>query len=223
MGLIDDETIINPTRKQLQESSLDLIMTSTKNDLVVMLEGKSNDVEYQSILKSIRKGLIECRKIISEIENLQKQHGKEKRPIDIPKTLDPDIVKAVRAMSEMRILEVFQNHSYDKLGRDNAINEIRQTVVDKVWSSYPEFDNNLITEEFNKVSKEIFRKLIFQNERCDGRKLNELRNISCKVDLYEPLHGSALFQRGQTQVMTTVSLDSIEHAIKLDSLSALDA
>lgn len=223
LGLIDNETVINPTRKQLKESDLDLILVSTKKDLVVMLEGKSNDIEYQKLSKSIRIGLVECRKIIEKIEALQKEYGKEKRPIEEPKSLEADVKKAIRAMSEMRVSEVFQNHSYDKMGRDNAINEIRQSVVDKVWSSYPDVDANLLGEEFNKISKEIFRNIIFQNERCDGRQLNELRNISCKVDLYEPLHGSALFQRGQTQVMTTVSLDSIEHAIKLDSLSALDA
>jgi polyribonucleotide nucleotidyltransferase len=57
--------------------------------------------------------------------------------------------------------------------------------------------------------------------RCDGRKLDELRNISCEVDLYKPLHGSALFQRGQTQVFCTVSLDSLDSALKLDPMTIL--
>lgn len=189
----------------------------------MMLEGKANDVDWQTVLKSIRVGFMECRKIINEIESLQKEYGKAKSSIEAPKSLEPEVAKAVRSMSEMRVLETFRNHSYDKLGRDHAITEIRDTVIDKVWSSYPEVDRNLISEEFNKVSKEIFRNLIFQDARCDGRQLKELRKISCSVDLYEPLHGSALFQRGQTQVLATVSLDSIEHAIKLDSLSALEA
>ncbi|KAG9433798.1 polyribonucleotide nucleotidyltransferase 1, mitochondrial [Apis mellifera carnica] len=77
---------------------------------------------------------------------------------------------------------------------------------------------------FSNISKEIFRSLIFETEkRCDGRGMNELREISCQVDLFQPLHGSAFFQRGQTQVLCTVTLDSIESSLKLDTISMLSS
>lgn len=208
-------------------SSLDLILTSSKNDLVVMLEGKANVVPYQTVVKAIRMGLLECRTIIGQIEKLQKKHGKPKRSIEeTTQKLPIEVIESLKTMSEMRISEVFHNRDHDKLSRDVAIREIRDEVVNKVCSSFTDLtpiEKSLATEEFNRISKAIFREIIFNDGRCDGRQLDELRNISCDVDLYPPLHGSAIFQRGQTQVLATVSLDSLESALKLDNLSALEA
>lgn len=222
LGIIDNETVVNPTRRELQSSSLDLILTATKHNLVVMLEGKANIVPYQSVSKSLRIGVKYCQKIISEIENLQKSFGKEKRTVDEPEPMEQEIIEALKSLCEMRINEIFRNHTHDKMSRDQAIQSVRQDAVNRIWSSYPSLDPALIGDEFNKISKDIFRELIFTEIRCDGRELTDLRNISCEVDLYEPLHGSAIFQRGQTQVMATVALDSVDSALKLDSLAALD-
>ena len=80
----------------------------------------------------------------------------------------------------------------------------------------------LIEDIYGSISKDIFRELIFEtNIRCDGRQLSELRSISCEVDVFKPLHGSALFQRGQTQVLGTVTLDSHDSAMKLDQVAML--
>lgn len=223
MGIIDNEILLNPTRRELHNSTLDLILSATKQDLVVMLEGKASSLPYQDVVAAIRKGLIECRQIIAGIEKMQASHGKPKREIVDAEPMQQEVIDACRSMCVMRIRETFSDESHDKISRDKAITAIRESVVKEIWSNYPTLDPNIIGEKFNEISKEIFREQIFQNKRCDGRQLDELRPISCKVDLYEPLHGSALFQRGQTQVMANVSLDSIESALKLDSLSALDA
>lgn len=223
MGLIGDDLILNPSRIELQSSSLDLVLTGTQDKLIVMLEGRANMVPHQTILKAIRTGRIACREIAVAIENYRLKYGKPKRAINIPQPIDDEIVTAIRSLSEMRLNEVFQNYSFDKMGRDQAVKTIRDDVVNRIWSSYNSVDPGVITNEFNKVVKEIFRELIFANKRCDGRQLDELRPISCEVDLHEPLHGSALFQRGQTQVMATVALDSIDSAMKLDTLTALNS
>lgn len=223
LGLIDDEIILNPTRKELQSSQMDLVVSATKHNLVVMLEGKANGILQQDLLKAIKRGTQEAQFIIQEIEKFQRSHGKEKRVVDQPPPLADEIKDAVKTLGEMRIREVFRDSSHDKMSRDHAINKIRSAVIEKTWSTYPETDPSMLGEEFNKLSKRIFRGLLFEDDkRCDGRALDDLRNISCEVDIYKPLHGSALFQRGQTQVLCTVSLDSVESAMKLDSISALE-
>lgn len=222
LGLVDGKVIVNPSRLELQSSSLDLVVTGTKQKLIIMIEGKANSVPYQYVVKAINTGAKACRVISTAIEEFQLKHGKPKREVKIPEPIDSEITDAVRSMCEMRLNEVFQNYSHDKISRDQAVKAIREDVVNRVWSSYPNVDPSIITDLFNKTAKSIFRELIFMDKRCDGRKLDELRPISCEVDLHEPLHGSALFQRGQTQVMATVSLDSIDSAMKLDTLSSIN-
>ncbi|KAL7729779.1 hypothetical protein ACLKA6_014643 [Drosophila palustris] len=224
VGLCDGEVLVNPTRRELQCSQLDLVVSATKQNLVVMLEGKGNVVLMQDLLKAIKQGTREAQFIIHEIERLQKSYGRKKRTVDEVPEPEPELVQAVRSMCEMRLREIFQDEQHDKMSRDMAVNEVRANVIDKVWSSYPDIEPSIIGEEFNKACRLIFRELIFErNLRCDGRDYDSLRNISCQVDMYKPLHGSALFQRGQTQVFCTVSLDSPESAMKLDSLAALDS
>lgn len=221
--MIGDEIIVNPTRRELKASELDLIVSATKQNLVVMLEGKGNAIQLPMLQKAIKQGVKDAQIIIQSIEKLQRSIGKEKRQVEPERVCDEEVSDAVKAMSEMRLREIFRNSEHDKLSRDHAVNDIRRSVVESVWSSYPEVEPSLITESFNKICKQIFRDLIFEDERrCDGRTFDELRNISCKVNMHKPLHGSALFQRGQTQVFCTVSLDSVESAMKLDHLTAID-
>lgn len=222
MGLIDNELVVNPSRIELQSSDLDLVVTATKHNFMVMLEGKANAIPYQTVLKAIKSGMKTCKTIIATIENLAQQHGKVKRTVEEPTRIDEEVVGALRSMCEMRLYETFRNTKHDKTSRDESVSKIREDTIDRVWSSYPQIDRSILLDEFNGICKYIFRDLIFQGERCDGRGFNDLRPISCEVDLYEPLHGSALFQRGQTQVLEKVALDSIDSAMKLDSLASLD-
>lgn len=216
--------IVNPTRRELQASALDLVVTATRQNLVVMLEGKGNIVLMPEVQKAIKHGTREAQLIIAAIEQMQKVHGRKKRTIDAVPKVDGEIDDAVRAMCEMRLREVFRDYSHDKFSRDRAVSVIRTDVVDKVWSSYAGTDPALITDAFSKWCKQVFRDIIFEEERrCDGRTYEQIRKIGCQVNMHKPLHGSALFQRGQTQVFCTVSLDTQESAMKLDTLTALDS
>ncbi|XP_065075694.1 polyribonucleotide nucleotidyltransferase 1, mitochondrial [Ochlerotatus camptorhynchus] len=223
VGLVDNEVIINPTRKELQLSSLDLVVTAAKQNLVVMLEGRGNIVNDNDLRMAIKKGTQEAQLIIYGIERLQKAFGKTKRALEPLPQAEEEIEAAVRTMSEMRLREIFRDFAHDKFSRDQAVSKTRTDTIDKVWSSYPSVDPGLITECFNRFSKSVFREMIFEEDRrCDGRHLDDLRKISCAVNLHKPLHGSALFQRGQTQVFATVALDSHESALKLDPITSLD-
>lgn len=226
----EGEIIVNPTRRELQESPLDIIVAATKQNLVMMLEGKGNIALVQDLQKAIKKGTQEAQHIITQIEKLRASIpiAKPKREVAIELgkglAVTAEIIDAITTMCQMKIREVFSDSNHDKLSRDNAINAIRQETSDAIWSSYPDYDINQINETFNSIVIKIFRESIFERERrCDGRGFDDLRDIACEVNMYKPLHGSALFTRGQTQVMCTATLGSKDSAIKLDLLSAMEA
>lgn len=226
----NNELIVNPTRRELQGSSIDLIVTATKQNLVVMLEGKADVVLLNDIQKAIKLGTKEAQFIIAQIEKMRKEipnikPKREQVAVESKKLkITDEVIEAVKTMSLMRLKEIFTNANHDKMSRDNAVNLVRQEVSTNVWSSYPDYDINEITEAFNKFVIETFRNIYLEeNIRCDGRGFDDLRNIKCDVNMFEPLHGSSLYTRGQTQVLCTVTLDSKESALKLDSLSALES
>ncbi|KAJ8974587.1 hypothetical protein NQ317_014792 [Molorchus minor] len=214
--------IVNPTRKELQLSSLNLIVSATKRNLVVMLEGQANNILQQDLQKSIKIATKEVQNVVADLERLQKAYGKPKRVLEPLPELSHETVEALKSLTTMRVKEIFKNYTYDKLGRDYALQEVRTDVLEKIRTSFPDLDISVMSDEYNKIVKQIFRDLVFdEQKRCDGREFDELRNIECKVNLYKPLHGSAMFQRGQTQVFCTVTLDSHESALRLDPLSML--
>ncbi|XP_037293955.1 polyribonucleotide nucleotidyltransferase 1, mitochondrial [Manduca sexta] len=222
LGLIDNELVVNPTRKDLEKSSLNLVVTATKSNLVVMLEGSADIILQQDLLKAIKLGTKEAQHIVRGIEKLQKDHGKMKREYETPPQLEQSIIDAIKSLSTMKIREILSDRTHDKISRDVAIAELRQTVLNQLRDT--EVDVNQLSDGFNTHLRTIFRDMIFETDtRCDGRHLDELRNISCQVSLYEPLHGSALFQRGQTQVLCTVAFDSPDSALKMDTLTMLSS
>ncbi|XP_060533943.1 polyribonucleotide nucleotidyltransferase 1, mitochondrial isoform X2 [Cylas formicarius] len=220
LGMIGNDIILNPTRKELQESDLNLVISATKRNSIVMLEGSANNILLPDLQKAIKQGTKEAQHIITAIESLQKQFGKSKRIVEPAAELSLEISEAFRSLSEMRVREILQNSALDKIARDEALSEVRVNVLDQIRQSYPDVDVNLAADGYNSTVKSVFRDLLFENDkRCDGRELDELRPISCSINLYKPLHGSAVFQRGQTQVFCTVTLDSHESSLKLDPLS----
>lgn len=224
LGFVNNEVIVNPTRRELQDSILNLILTATHRNLVVMLEGSANAILQQDLQKAIKMGAKEAQHIIQSIEKLQKTFGKPKRALELEprEELSEEVIEAIRSLSEMRIKKIFTDYTFDKLGRDDALSLVRQDVLEKIKNTFVNLDSNQAQETYNKLVKEIFRNLIFEEEkRCDGREFDQLRNIDCKVNLYRPLHGSAMFQRGQTQVFCTVTLDSHNTALKLDPMAML--
>ena len=163
VGLIDNEIVFNPTKRELQNSILNLIVTATKRNLVVMLEGSADNIYEQDLRKAIKAAVKECQSIINSIETLQKDHGKEKRPLDpVPETFH-DILESVSSLAEMKLREIFTDKNHDKISRDTAVNNVRKEVLESMKQSYSDLDLPLAVEAFGKVSKDVFRKLIFEN------------------------------------------------------------
>ncbi|GAB1597697.1 polyribonucleotide nucleotidyltransferase 1, mitochondrial-like [Argonauta hians] len=221
VGLVNDGIVINPTRRQISESSLNLIVACIDQYKVVMLESSSSNILQQDLMRAIKQGVKESQLIIQAIKQLQKQHGRHKRDFNPPfSTLDADIKEAIKSMSSLRIKDILQDSSHDKVSRDEAISTIRTDVLEKVKETYPLAEHSSLLQYFGAVFKEIFRNQIFDTDkRCDGRSVTDVRDIHCQVDMFKPLHGSSLFQRGQTQVFCTVAFDSLESALKSEPYS----
>lgn len=221
VGMIDNELIVNPNRREMASSSLNMVVVAAGMNLVVMIEANADCVLQPEFLKAIKVGVKECQNVVSAITKFRKEAGKEKRKFE-PVTIPEEIIDAARSLSEIRIRDIFTDYSLDKIQRDTAIQAIRTDVIEKLKESFTGVEGGVLSEAFNKCSKQIFRSLILTNKtRCDGRGVTQLRNISCEVDLYKPLHGSAIFQRGQTQVFCTVAFDSIDSALKSDPVSVI--
>ena len=164
VGLIDNEVIINPTRKELSQSALNLVVSATRHNLVVMLEAAADNVLQQDFLKGIKAGVKECQNVIQAIQQLQKHYGKAKREFEPSSMPNKDITDAVRSLTEMRLREILRDHTHDKLSRDFAVAAVRTDVIDKLKQSFSDgVDINAVNESFSQVCKETFRSLIFED------------------------------------------------------------
>ncbi|XP_014470838.1 PREDICTED: polyribonucleotide nucleotidyltransferase 1, mitochondrial [Dinoponera quadriceps] len=223
VGMIDNDILINPTRRQIQDGMLNVIVTATKQNLIVMLEGSANEILEQDLKKAIKFGVKECQNIVASITKLQKACGKPKRQVeDNSQQQDDNLINSVKERSEPELRNIFSDHTYNKISRDNAVSDLRKSVIETLKNDNADLDVRLAEKIYANITKDVFRSLVFEKDvRCDGRSLTDIRDISCQVDLFNPLHGSAVFQRGQTQVMCTVTLDSLESAFKMDAVSML--
>uniref|UniRef100_A0A8P4G5A0 polyribonucleotide nucleotidyltransferase n=1 Tax=Dicentrarchus labrax TaxID=13489 RepID=A0A8P4G5A0_DICLA len=188
VGMIGGEMLINPTRAQMASSSLNLIVAGAPSSQVVMIEASADNVLQQDFCHAVKVGVKYTQHIILGIQQLAREQKITKRiPIKVFST-PADMVQHVHLASE-KIYAVFTDYTHDK--------------VKLTQERFPQAEPFEIIDSFNTVSKDVFRNLVLNEyRRCDGRNLTALRDISCDVDLFKPLHGSALFQRGQTQVPT---------------------
>uniref|UniRef100_A0A8B9NBP0 Polyribonucleotide nucleotidyltransferase 1, mitochondrial n=1 Tax=Accipiter nisus TaxID=211598 RepID=A0A8B9NBP0_9AVES len=220
VGLVDGETIINPTRKQMSSSALNLVIAGAPQNQVVMLEASADNILQQDFCHAIKVGVKHTQQIIQGIQQLVKEQGVVKRTVQKLFVAPEEIVECVKKLAFNKIYAVFTDSSHDKISRDEAINKIRLETEEQLKEKFPEAEPYEIIESFNMVSKDIFRNLVLNEyRRCDGRDLTSLRDIKCEVNMFKMLHGSALFQRGQTQVLCTVTFDSLESSVKSDLIS----
>lgn len=222
LGFIDNEPVVSPTRKQMQKSCLDMILAGTAQKNVLMIEMGANDIPLHCIQQAISQGIKAVQTIANSISELQKKCAKTKRNFDRINVPSEIFVESAKQICESDLKRIFTDASHDKISRDVAVKEVRKFAIEKLKEKFPGTQSALLESALNSTIREIFRCLVFENNRrCDGRQLEDLRKIDCKVDLYQPLHGSALFQRGQSQVLSTVTFDSLEFAAKVDPISQL--
>ncbi|KAK2865843.1 hypothetical protein Q7C36_001899 [Tachysurus vachellii] len=220
IGMIEGEFVVNPTRKEMSSSALNLVVAGAPSSQVVMMEAAAENILQQDICHAVKLGVKHTQQIIHAIQQLARELKVVKRTPQKLFTAPPEMVEYTRQLAGEKIYAVFTDFSHDKISRDEAVNKIRLDTEEQVKEKFPQAEPFEVIEAFNVISKDIFRNLVLtEYRRCDGRDLTSLRDISCEVDIFKPLHGSALFQRGQTQVLCSVTFDSVESSIKTDIIT----
>lgn len=218
VGMVDGKLIINPNQEQSQKSQLRLVVAGTK-EAVLMVEAGANEVSEEDMLKAIKLGHQEIKKIVEFLEEIVDKIGKPKMELNLY-TIDKEIEEKVRDFAADKIIKAIQTS--DKLEREDNINKVNEETLSYFKDIYQESFNEVekdIKDALYKLLKENVRKMILEESiRPDGRKLDEIRPISCEVGLFKRVHGSGLFTRGQTQVLTVATLGALGDVQILDGL-----
>lgn len=220
VGLVDGEFLINPTRSEMSGSKLNLVIAGAPSSHVVMMEAAAENVLQQDFSHAVKLGVKHTQQIILAIQQMSREMKISKRSPARLFSATADMLDYTRQLASDKIYTVFTDFTHDKVSRDEAINKIRLEAEEHIRERFPQSESFEVVEAFNSVSREVFRNLVLNEyRRCDGRDLTSLRSISCEVDVFKPLHGSALFQRGQTQVLCSVTFDSLESSMKTDVIT----
>ncbi len=214
VGLVDGEFVINPTLEQREKSEMYVTVAGTRKK-VVMIEAGANEVSEEVMYDAILYAHQEIIKICDFIEEIVKAVGKEKAPYESYE-LDHDMYDKVYAYSYDKVCEAIDTD--DKRIRDERMKVLSDEVMAYLGEEYEGRDAEL-GEIFYKIQKEIVRKwLIEDHKRVDGRGINEIRPLSASVGILPRTHGSGLFSRGQTQVLTIATLGAVSESQTIDGL-----
>jgi len=214
VGMVDGKFIINPTFEQSQKTNMHVVVAGTK-DAIMMVEGSAKEVPEETLLEAIFFAHEEIKKIVAFQEPIIQELGKPK--MEVPEvSVNEEMAAAIREFSLPRLEEAVKNP--DKKAREAQVDLTNDEIIAHFLELYPE-EEKAIKEIVDSVLKEVVRKMILeQGERVDGRKLDEIRPISCEVGILPRPHGSGLFTRGQTQVLSVTTLGSISEEQILDGL-----
>ncbi len=212
VGYINGELVLNPTLAQLESSQLDLVVTSTKQ-AIVMVEAGAKEASEDIILQAIELGHQANQDIIKLQEQLQQACGRPKVEAPISK-VDPEALSAISPIVDDKLAQALSQP--EKSQREQALSDLKKELVESLGESFPEED--IIAALESKVRGEIRGNLLDKKQRIDGRGLTDVRPISCEIGLLPRTHGSALFTRGQTQVLATTTLGSVGKEQPLDGL-----
>ena len=215
IGLVDGELVVNPTSAQRQVSDLALTVASTR-EKVIMIEAGANEVPEDKMIEAIYKAHEVNGQIIEFFDKIVAECGKEKHEyehFDIPEDMFEDMVNFVtpEAMEEAVFTDV-------KQVREENIRQIKDKLEERYEEAHPDWFA-LIDEAVYKFQKKTVRKMILKDhKRPDGREVTQIRPLSAEVDVLPTVHGSGLFQRGQTQVLNVTTLAPLSEKQKIDGL-----
>ncbi|MFA6627822.1 MAG: polyribonucleotide nucleotidyltransferase [Bacilli bacterium] len=220
VGRVDGEYIINPTVAQIELSDIHLTVAGTK-EAINMVESSAKEVSEEDMLQAILVGHQEIKRLIAFQEDIMAAVGKPK--VDVPLYEIPtDIDEIVHLMAEDKLKKALV--ITEKLERYAAIDAINEAVIAELserWEDHEEFEEQIrfVNAALENIVKNEFRRLVtVEKVRPDGRKVDEVRPLSSRVDIFERTHGSALFTRGQTQSLGVVTLGSLGEFQIIDGL-----
>ncbi len=214
VGCVDGEYIINPTATELENSTIDIVVASTRN-AVVMVEGKADSLSEDEVLNAILFAFEQVQPLIALQDDLRATNGKEKRvvaQVDIDEALMAK-VKEVAAAGMDKVVT-----TADKLERGRLYDELKESVIGELDEDGE--CGGEIADMLSTYKKKVMRSnIVDKGERIDGRAFNEVRNISCEVGYLPRTHGSSLFTRGETQTLVTATLGSERDQQRIETLA----
>jgi len=215
LGYVDGAIVVNPTFAQLERSELDLVVAGTK-DAVAMVEAGASEVSEQIIIDAVKQGQKTNQEIIAIQEELIRLAGKPKMPLPISDTADDALVAKIASILGDRLdAAIFTDR--EKGERDGALSSLSSDVAAQLSDDYSNHEIRAAFEAL--VKKEVRSGIVQSGRRPDGRQPNEIRPISCEASILPRAHGSGLFTRGQTQVLTVATLASLAEIQRLDTIS----
>jgi polyribonucleotide nucleotidyltransferase len=216
VGLVGDDFILNPTYKEIEAGDLDLIVAGTP-DGIVMVEAGANQLPEQDVIEAIDFGYEAIQELIAAQKNLLEELGLEMVIPELPPQTNEDLEKFIGDRATDSIKKVLSQFDFDKKARDESLDAIKTSQIVEVIAELPDDDpikvatsedGKLVANKFKSLTKKLMRKQILEDGvRVDGRKLDEVRPISCRVGILpQRVHGCGLFQRGLTQVLSIATL-----------------
>ncbi len=214
VGLVDGKFVINPTEEERAKSDMAVTVASTA-DLVAMIEAGANEVDDETMFDGIMYAHKENQKIVQFIQDITAQIGKKK--IDFPSNdPDPEMFEAIKNYAIDDIKAALDTD--DKRVRDERLKPVYEAVHAKFDEIYPEMEEK-IDDCLYKTQKFVVRRwLLDEGKRVDGRGIDEIRPLNAQIDLLSRVHGSGMFTRGQTQVLSVTTLGSMADAQLLDGI-----
>ncbi len=215
VGRVDGKFVINPTFKELTSSDIDLVVAGNR-DSVLMVESGSNELSEDDVLDAIKFGHKEMQPLIDLQEEMVTACGKEKREITLHNA-DEELLKEVRKAAVSRLGEINRLHTKEQ--REEAMHKLCTELIEKFVTEESEYTEKDVKSALYEAEKEEVRKFIVEKKtRVDGRKFDEIRQITCEVGVLPRTHGSGLFTRGQTQSLSVTTLGTSADEQMIDAL-----
>ncbi|MCB0016825.1 MAG: polyribonucleotide nucleotidyltransferase, partial [Anaerolineales bacterium] len=216
VGYIDNNLVINPTASQLKESRLDLRMAGSR-DAIVMVEAGANEVPESLMVDALEFGHEAMQPLIDIQLQMREQVGKEKTEVVLDE-LDKGVIEVVSSQVGDRLKSAISSNE-DRYERNEAVDVVRQDVIETLVTDESDFEETPVREALDKMYKKIVRdQILYDGVRPDGRSHSAIRELSAETGISPRVHGSGLFQRGETQVLSIVTLGTPREAEKMDGL-----
>ncbi len=225
IGKLNGDFVINPAEESAEELEMDLVVSGS-SEALLMVECGANGVTEAEVLDALDIAHEEIKKICAAIEELRGKAGKEKLEAEEPK-IDPDLIEQIRSSHGAKLDEATQIP--EKLARQEAAKAVEEEVLEQYASGSGDDDPGPertaeVSRAFDQLEKEIIRRRIaVDKKRPDGRAEDEIRPIECEVDVSPRVHGSALFTRGETQILSNVALGTSRMDMRVDNLSLVES
>ena len=214
MGLVDGKIVLNPTAEEQKKSDLQLTVAASM-EKVVMIEAGANEVDDDTMFEAIMKAHEEIKDLLGFINGIIDEIGKKK--FEYPSCeLDHNMFDEIFAFCEKDVMNALDTD--DKNVRDARMVPVKDAILENFTEKYPELPN-IMEELIYKIQKKIVRRwLLVDKKRVDGRSMDQIRPLGSEVGVLPRTHGSGLFTRGQTQVLTVATLGTLSEAQMLDGI-----